>query len=211
MLMEHMHELLHRSFAEAQFSHNFNALVRFLFQFVPQPYDFAAGGDEDEATFVLKLGEFAAQTPPYQFLLQIEHGETDDAKKHHHDARRNKVEGIHDQHQADGHDEASFEKGPENVPPRAKGGLVVRALRFKNQRPGNNQEEVKPADTAKYVGWNRVKVQPCDDLRVGAQRKRHPEAHREQAGIRHLVDLRSNLTIQARHDSLTLLVKHCLE
>ena len=203
MLVQHLRELLHRGFAEAQFAHHFDAGVRFQLQFMFEPRDFVARADEDEPALVLGLGELAVQSPPYQFLLQINQGETDDAKKHHHNARRKKVEGVHDQHQADGRDEASFEERPENVPPRAKGGPVVKALRFKNQRPGNNQGEVKPDDPAQGVGWNRVEVQPLDDLRVGAQRKRNPEARREQTGIRYLVDLRSNLAFTSRHDFLT--------
>ena len=88
MLVQHLRELLQRGFSEAQFRHNFNAFFRSLFQFAPQPHDFTAGGDEDEAAFVLKLGKFAAQSPPHQLLFQIDQAETDAAKKHHHSARR---------------------------------------------------------------------------------------------------------------------------
>jgi hypothetical protein len=48
-------------------------------------------------------------------------------------------------------------------------------------------------------------------MRIGAQRKCNPEAYREQNGVRHLVDLRSNLLIALQHGLLIWIVKHCLE
>src|ERR1035441_6798753 len=211
MFVEHLRELLHGGFSETQFAHHLDALVQSFFQFMPKPYNFGMRADEEEAALVLRLAELAAQSQPHQFLLQIDQGETNGAKKPHHHARRNKVEDIHDQHQANGHDETTLEERPENVPARAKEGVVVKALGFKNERRGGNQRNVQPDDRVKYVRWDHLEVQPCDDLRIGAQRIRNPETHREQTGVRHLVDLRSNLTITSQHGFLISTVKYCSE
>ena len=89
MLVEHVHELLDGGFAEAQFADHGDAFVQSLPQFTPEPRNFGVCADQDEAALVLGLAELAAQGPPDQFLLHIDQGETDDAKKRHHRARRN--------------------------------------------------------------------------------------------------------------------------
>jgi hypothetical protein len=83
MLVQHLREFLQRGFAEAQFRHNFNAFVRLLLQFAPQPGDFAAGGDEDKPAFVLIAGRICCSKPTRQFLFQINQAETDAEKNHH--------------------------------------------------------------------------------------------------------------------------------
>ena len=121
------------------------------------------------------------------------------------------MEGIHDQHHANGRDETTLEERPDNVPARAKEGVVVKTLGFKNERRGGNQRNVQPDDRVKYVRWDHLEVQPRDDLRIGAQRIGKPEAHRKQTGVRYLMDLRSNLMITSQHGFLISTVKCCSE
>ena len=80
-----------------------------------------------------------------------------------------------------------------------KGGAVVEALRLQNQRRGGNQRKIEPDDAVEHVRRERIEAQPGDDLRIGAQHIRQPEAHREQTGVRQLVDLRSNLAVTSQH------------
>ena len=87
MFVEHLRELLHRGFSETQFAHHLDALVQSFFQLTPEPHNFGMRADEEEAALVLGLAELAAQSQPRQFLLQIDQGETDGAKKRHHHAR----------------------------------------------------------------------------------------------------------------------------
>ena len=156
------------------------------------------------AALILGLSKFAVQRPPYQFLLQINERKADDAKERHHQARGNKVHDIHDQHQADGGDETAFEERPENFSPRAQGRVAVKTLGFENQRRRRNQGEIKPDHVVKDFERMRLKVQPRDDMRVGAQHVGQPEADGKQTGIGQLVDLRSNLTVASQHGFTTL-------
>ncbi len=162
MFVEHVRELLDRGFSEAQFADHRDPLVQSFLQFAPEPGNFGMRADQEETALVLGPAELAAQGPPHQLLLQIDQGEADAAKKRHHRARRNKIQGIHDQHQADGGDQAALEERPDDFPSRAKGGAVIETLGLKNQRRGGDQRKIKPDDAVEDVGREQIQAQPGD-------------------------------------------------
>src|SRR6185503_5666972 len=97
-----------------------------------------------------------------------------------------------------GHDEASLEERPGCLHPSPEQRPLVESDRFQHERGAWKNDEEQPHEPIE--GIDRLKP-PEQDLRgkMIAQDVRQPEASREQQPVLQLADLRSDLSVAAKH------------